>query len=151
VTAEHCITAAVGAPAETVWGLCLTGIGIPGIADQEIIPISLVPPGSRVDSRCVTGLAMRQTRIAADLSGRRLGADQDQGGADLGNVCASGACGWSRPRQPKLALLCRVAFGQRDRYQATVCCTASRCAVGSRRPKAASNLLASTTKGARNW
>jgi hypothetical protein len=49
------------------------------------------------------------------------------------------------------ALLCRVAFGQRDRYQATVCSTASRCAVGSRRPKAASNLLASTTKGARNW
>ena len=41
--------------------------------------------------------------------------------------------------------------GQRDRYQATVRRTASRCAVGSRWPKAASNLLASMTKGARNW
>jgi len=44
-----------------------------------------------------------------------------------------------------------MAYGQRDRYQATVRCTASRCEVGSRGPKAASNLLASMTKGARNW
>src|SRR5260370_39943805 len=44
--------------------------------------------------------------VSADLSGRRLGADQDQGGADLGDVCASGARGWWL-RQPKLALLCR--------------------------------------------
>ena len=40
-----------------------------------------------------------------------------------------------------------VACGQWDRYQATVRCTASRCRVGSRRPKTASNLLASMTNG----
>ena len=106
---------------------------------------------SRMPSRTVAAPLTGGAQVTADLSGRRLGADQGQGGADLGNVCASGACGWSRPWQPKLALLCRVALGQRDWYQATVCCTASRCAVGSRRPKAASNLLALTTKGARNW
>jgi hypothetical protein len=44
-----------------------------------------------------------------------------------------------------------VACGQRDRYQARVRWTASRCGVGSRGPKAASNLRASMTKGARNW
>ena len=44
-----------------------------------------------------------------------------------------------------------VASGQRDRYQATVRWTASRCGVGSRWPKAASNLVASMTKGPRNW
>src|SRR5215831_13607935 len=44
-----------------------------------------------------------------------------------------------------------VACGQRDRYQATVGGTASRCGVGSRWPSEASNLLASMTKGARNW
>ena len=48
-------------------------------------------------------------------------------------------------------LLRAVACGQRDRYQVTVCWTASRCGVGSRWPKAAWNLLASMTKGARNW
>ena len=109
------------------------------------------PSAGRHHHRHSTRRCDDRLRPSADLRGRRLGADQDQGGADLGNVCASGACGWSRPWQPKLALLCRVAFGQRDRYQATVCCTASRCGVGSRRPKAASNLLASMTKGARNW
>jgi hypothetical protein len=53
----------------------------------------------------------------------------------------------SRYRRRPAAVVC----GQRDRYQATVCCTASRCGVGSRRPKAAWNLLASITNGARNW
>jgi len=48
--------------------LYLTVIGIPGIAGQEIIPVSLVPLGTRVDSRCVTGLATRQTCIAADMA-----------------------------------------------------------------------------------
>jgi hypothetical protein len=48
-------------------------------------------------------------------------------------------------------LLRAVACGQRDRYQATVRWTASRCGVGSRWPRAASNLVASMTKGARNW
>src|SRR5215813_493858 len=45
----------------------------------------------------------------------------------------------------------RGGLRQRDLYQATVRGTASRCGVGSRRPKAAWNLLASMTKGARNW
>jgi len=36
-------------------------------------------------------------------------------------------------------------------YQARVCWTASPCGVGFRWPKAAWNLLASMTKGARNW
>ncbi len=48
-------------------------------------------------------------------------------------------------------LLRAVACGQRDRYQAMVGWIASRCEVGSRWPKAAWNLLASMTKGARNW
>ena len=43
MTVEHCIIAA--APAQTVWGLCLTVIGI---ANEKIIPISLVPLGTRI-------------------------------------------------------------------------------------------------------
>jgi hypothetical protein len=85
--------------------------------------------------------------------GRRLGADQGKRLADLGILghltclrvgAAVGVIDADR-------LLRAVACGQRDRYQATVRCTASRCGVGSRWPKAASNLLASMTKGARNW
>jgi hypothetical protein len=41
--------------------------------------------------------------------------------------------------------------GQRERYQARVCATASGCGVDSRGPKAASNLDESSTNGARNW
>ena len=63
------------------------------------------PPGG--DGHFIKGhRALAPVRHIRLMSGRRLGADQDQGGADLGNVCASGACGWSRPWQPKLALLC---------------------------------------------
>jgi hypothetical protein len=60
-----------------------------------------------------------------------------------------GADGWQRPWRLESTLTacqrCPAASGAR--YQGTVCCTASRCRVGSSLPKAASNLLASTAKG----
>jgi hypothetical protein len=105
------------------------------------------------------------------VRGRRLGYCSDSG-VQIRAICmAAFDVGYSRPapnpglnpgpvRRQRVVVttaaeigadLAAVVFGQRDRYQATVRCTASRCAVGSRRPKAASNLLASMTKGARNW
>ena len=96
-------------------------------------PCGTAPTGLSQSATALTATGRRsQTRSPADRRGCRLDADQEAGRADLGiarirrqrgGPAAAADIDAERPRRT-------VACGQRDRYQATVRCTASRCWVG---------------------